>query len=123
MLRLPLRLTLSFRPQRSGVEESKIPVLPHTLFSSSVVSAATDMGNSSENRSSPNHSDRPPLSFRAQRSGVEESKIPVLPHTLFSSSVVSAATDMGNYHENRRQTHTVIPAKAGIHRVGLSVGL
>ena len=41
--------------------------------------------------------------------------------------MVSAATDMGNYHENSRQTHTVIPAKslpscpdtgAGIHREG-----
>ena len=34
----------------------------------------------------------------------------------FSSSMVPVATGMDNCYENRRQTHTVIPAKAGIHR-------
>ena len=30
--------------------------------------------------------------------------------------MVPVATGMTNCYENRRQTHTVIPAKAGIHR-------
>ena len=30
--------------------------------------------------------------------------------------MVPVATGMANCYENRRQTHTVIPAKAGIHR-------